>query len=207
MYKFNIYKKHHGIYWSNTIIIYSIVLPSLLILYLKNNILGFQKNFIDNLLFFCLTISLALGLFLKFSGFVKFKPLKGKLVGQLTLDSELISIESETYKLSEIQKIQIFNFDFYGLFKYTSRGSFEANLSKGIDNSIIITLISGQKVSCQFQQLDSDEMNNCRSELINYFVHDKINFLHLIDILKITDYNDIHQFKKELKISTTANSW
>ena len=198
MHKFDIFKKHKGIYWTNTLIIYCTLCIAGCLLYLKN-IFGFEKNLIDGFLLCSIFLVLFYGVIMKFYGLVSHEPLKGKLEGQLILEMDRISIENEIYNLNNIQKIEIFNSDYDGHFKYTSRGSFEANLSQGVGNIIIIKLINNEIKDCHFRQTYEDDINVAQKELINYHLKGKIHFLHLIDILKITDYDEIQKFKKELK--------
>ena len=198
MHKFDIFKKHKGIYWTNTLIIYCTLGITGSLLYLKS-IFGFEKNLIDEFLLYFIILVLVYGVIMKFYGLVSHEPLKGKLEGQLILEMNQISIEEEIYKLENIQKIEIFNSDYDGHFKYTSRGSFEANLSQGVGNIIIIKLLNNEIKDCHFRQTYNDDINVAKKELINYHLKGKIHFLHLIDILKITDYDEIQEFKKELK--------
>ena len=198
MNKFDIFKKHKGIYWTNTLIIYCTLGISGSLLYLKS-IFGFEKNLIDELLLYFIILVLVYGVIMKFYGLVSHEPLKGKLEGQLILEMNQISIEEDIYKLGNIQKIEIFNSDYDGHFKYTSRGSFEANLSQGVGNIIIIKLLNNEIKACHFRQTYNDDINVAKKELINYHLKGKIHFLHLIDILKITDYDEIQEFKKELQ--------
>ncbi|WP_140486841.1 hypothetical protein [Flavobacterium sp. GSA192] len=197
MKKFDIYKKHKGIYWNKTLIIYCILCICGSSLYLKKSF-GFENNFIDDFLFYSIILVLVYGVIIKFYGLVSYEALKGKLEGQLVLEMDRISIENQIYNLDDIQKIEIFNSDYDGQFKYTSRGSFEANLSQGIGNIILIKLTNNEVKDCRFRQVYSDEMYAAKKELVNYHKNGKIHFLHLIDILKITDYDEIQQFKKEI---------
>lgn len=197
MKKFDIYKKHKGIYWTKTLIIYCILCICGSLLYLKNSF-GFEKNFIDDFLFYSIILVLVYGVIIKFYGLVSYETLKGKLEGQLVLEMDRISIENQIYNLDDIQKIEIFNSDYDGQFKYTSKGSFEANLSQGIGNIILIKLTNNEVKDCRFRQVYSDDMCAAKKELVNYHKNGKIHFLHLIDILKITDYDEIQQFKKEI---------
>jgi hypothetical protein len=196
---FDIYKKREGFYWTNTMIVYSTLILSLIILYLKKEVFGFEKNFLDAIFVTTAIASLVYGLVMKLSGLARYEPLKGKLNELLKLELESVAIGSEVFFINDIKKIEINNFDYEGHFKYTSRGSFEANLSQGIGNSMIITLNSGEKKGCQFRQQYADDMCDAKSELINYYKKGKIHFLHLIDILKIADYDEIQEFKKEIQ--------
>lgn len=114
VHKFDIYKKHKGIYWTNTLIIYCTLFVSGSLLYAKT-ILGFEKNLIDEFLFYSIILVLAYGVIMKFYGLVNYEALKGKLERQLILEMDRISIENEIYNLDNIQKIEIFNSDYDGI--------------------------------------------------------------------------------------------
>src|SRR5690606_5674666 len=195
---FNIFKKKKGIYWTNTLIVYSILVPCLILFLMKKEI-GLEENNIDAILICLIIGSFAYGCIMKLSGLARYEPLKGKLDGLLILEMNKISIDNQIYNLEEIKKIEIFNYDYQARFKYTSRGSFEANLSRGVENEIVITLNSNVSEKCFFYQYNRDDMHIAKNQLINYHLKSKIHFLHLIDILGITDYNQIQLFKKEIQ--------
>ena len=197
--RFNVYKKQKKMYWTNTLIVYTIFFICVAIGYFKKNILGFEKRDVfENILIFIAICSLVYGLIMKLTGLARYEPLKGKMGGFLTLDLTKIIIEDEVYNISDIKKIEFDCGDYYGRFKYTSRGSFEANLSRGVDNTISLTLNSGKIISSNFELYNKNDLEKARLELINYYLENKIHFLKLIDYLGITDYDQIQEFKKTL---------
>ncbi|WLD23207.1 hypothetical protein NU10_10875 [Flavobacterium dauae] len=201
MITFDIFKKKKGIYWTNTLIVYSIAIPCLLVEFIKYIILDFEqkKNIFDDILFYIALGSLGYGLVMGVSGFVRHQPLKGKLEGSLILEDDKITIDHEAYRLDEIKKIKILNYDYYSKFNFPTRGSFEASLSRGVDNKFEIILNSGEIVSCAFCQFNRYDIVDAKKQLINYHLKGKIEFLHLIEILGISGFNQIKLFKKEIK--------
>ena len=196
---FEIYHKKEGFYWTTDRIVYSIIIPCIVLFFIKNHFWGSEGDLFDKIVSFSMIGAFFYGTVMKLSGFVRHQPLKGKLEGTLILEMDKISIDNQVYNLDEIKKIEISNGDYRGQFLYTSKGSFEANLSQGVNNKIYITLNSGEIISCAFLQFNRYDMADAKKQLINYHLKEKIHFLHLIDILGITDYNQIQLFKKEIQ--------
>lgn len=201
--RFNVYKKQKKMYWTNTLIVYTIFFICVAIGYFKKNILGFEKRDVfENILIFIAICSLVYGLIMKLTGLVRYEPLKGKMGGFLTLDLTKIIIEDEVYNISDIKKIEFDCGDYYGRFKYTPRWSFEANLSRGVDNTISLTLNSGKIISSNFELYNKNDLEKARLELINYYLENKIHFLKLIDYFR----NYRLQSNTRIQKNTTANS-
>ena len=61
-----------------------------------------------------------------------------------------------------------------------------------------ITLKNGNKIKENFLQTESDRLMNFKELLILYHQNGIISWLHLLDLLEITDYSEIQEFKKEV---------
>ena len=70
-------------------------------------------------------------------------------------------------------------------------------MSNGVDNTIKIYLTDKSKIEHNFQQKAENEIRNERSLLINYCKKGKLHYLSLLEILGITEYEEIQRFKKE----------
>lgn len=130
--------------------------------------------------------------------FFRTEHINGNLEGLLELKMDSINIKEKTFPLEKIDKIEILNTDIEGDFQ-TYKISFEPNFSNGTDNYIKLFLNSGENITFLFQQTKNEKINYNRKELINYYRKGKISWLALLDILEITDYNKIQNFKKSLK--------
>lgn len=68
-------------------------------------------------------------------------------------------------------------------------------VSEGVDNSVMFTLKNGEKIISNFQLTARYQMRDIREHLIHYHLAGKLDFLNLIAILGIKDYNAIQNFK------------
>ena len=152
---FEIYHKKEGFYWTNNRIVFFGFTFCFLLFIIKYHVLGLKENSIfDKVVGFSALGSFAYGIVMKIIGIVRYKPLRGKLEGLLILEMDKISIGNQVYNLDDIRTIKILNYDYYGRAEF-ERYSFEANLSRGVDNKFEITLNSGEIISCAFFQLFS----------------------------------------------------
>ena len=197
MITFNIFKKKKGIYWTRTLIFYTILVPSLAIFLVRKE-MDFDTNIIDDILICLIVGSLIYAFIVGSVGLVRYETIKGRLEGFMVLNLNTIHIDYKVYHLNDIKKIEIFNGDYKGSLNVRSSGSIEPVISQGVENEIIITMNSGEVEKHFFQLLNENDLSKAEKELINYHLKGKIHFLHLIDILNITDYNKIQQFKKEI---------
>ena len=199
MITFNIYKKQEKFYWTDTLIVWTTFIFCILVAYLRKIVLEHvEMDMIETSLILIAFGSLTYGFIMWFTGFIRDKPLKGIMEGILILDSNEIIIDNEIYNLIDIKKIEFDCWDYYGKFIGSSRHSFEASLSQGIDNTISLTLHSGKKITCNFELRNKYGIEAARSELILYHMKEKISFLRLIEYLKITDYKQRQELKNEI---------
>ena len=127
------------------------------------------------------------------------EPLKGTISGRIIFEKERIIVDNLPFLINEVEKISV-RFSDYKSLRKTYRG-FNGKLSNGIDNEIIIELPGGEIQVYFFQVEDRLGAEPIRDELINYHLSGKLHFLNLIELLNITDYNKIQQFKKEIGIT------
>lgn len=163
--------------------------------------LHFLSN--DKLLFlepFLIPYFIILGystLILNITSHYRLEPLKGKINGTLKISKDFIEVNSEKYKLEEIQHL-IFNIhDMVGNNKKLSGISFDGRLSNGVDNKLTIILKSKEKIEVNFLQTESNTLFK-REILIHYHNLGLITFMQLYDTLRL-GYEEIQELKKELK--------
>jgi hypothetical protein len=136
-------------------------------------------------------------IFYQIANFFRTEHINGVLDGILELKMDSINIKENNYLLEEINKIEIKYNDTLG--DYISyQISFNPLFSNGTDNYIKLTLKTGDKITCYFQQTKNEKINFNKNQLINYYKKNKISWLALLDVLEITDYNKIQEFKNTL---------
>lgn len=128
----------------------------------------------------------------------KCKRLGGIIDGILTFDFEEIKIDKLVVKLTDIKKIETSFHDYEGRKLGYSFYDFDGDLSNGVDNCLILHKNDGSQINTFFFQQIGNESKKIKKYLIHYHLQGKIHFLHLIDLLGITDYDEIQEFKKEI---------
>lgn len=143
-------------------------------------------------------IWLVYGIGLMISTFFRYEGEFGEFSGKLTLWNDRIQIDTNNYPLSEISKVDFSQaFDIRGMF-VNSVMEFTPHLSNGLDNVMVMKLKNGQKLKCNFQQTETDRLFHFKELLVHYNRIGILEWLQLLDLLKITDYDKIQEFKKEI---------
>ncbi|SFB31070.1 hypothetical protein SAMN05660845_2531 [Flavobacterium swingsii] len=203
MERFNIFIKSNKFNWT----INKIALLIFAILFVAFQInKNFENPIEDSIYKYIAVIGLAFyigGTLYKFSKIAKPEKLNGKLVGLLEFKLDSIIIDQEQYSIDEIEKISIVNTDFYGKGTGSSRG-FDSNLSNGVDNHLTLTLKDKRKVLCMFEIYYEQDIRKIDEILIGYYSLEKMDFNHLIKILKLKR-NEIEDFKKIYNIKATSH--
>lgn len=199
MYKFKIFTKVKKIYFTNNLIIYSILLIGFIPLWIRLYILkNDDLSYFEEILLLISVSSLIVGIIFKFFGISKYKTLKGIFDKDLVFENDKIIIGAEIYLIADIKKIELNSEDFVGALRYYNQSDFNGALSNGEKNILKLKLNNDDILEFNFQQNDKYEMQNIREQLIIYYTKGKFNFLNLIDALKITDYDEIQKFKQTL---------
>jgi hypothetical protein len=153
-------------------------------------------------------IGMIIGLIFKFKGITQIEPLRGKLDGYLVFEKESMNIDGKLYPLNEINKIKISNDDYSGKLIHTSKGNIGPALSNGTNNSIIIFLKSKETIYVLFELINSNDFQNIRPILIEYYLKGKIDFDEIKNLLGAKSSSEIRELKDEIaEISTTANGY
>ena len=107
-----------------------------------------------------------------------------------------MQIDEDSYKLSEIKKLDFIQADdIRGKF-VNSMLEFTPHLSNGLDNVLVIRLKNGQELKCNFQQTETHRLIRCKELLVQYHKKGILGWLQLLDLLEITEYDKIQEFKK-----------
>lgn len=201
--KYKILTKSKKFYWTINSRIYTILLFTLLPVFIKLNLFKNQNvTFFDKTLFVIGISTILFGFAIRLLRFNKYKTLKGELISELEFLEDKIIIGDKQYLLEDIQKIEINAFDFKGLIIY-SKGDLDGNLSNGVDNLLKIYLANQNKIEINFQQIVKNEIRNDQVNLISYCNQNKLHYLNLLQIMGINNYYEIQKFKKEKLINYT----
>lgn len=198
--KFALFKKSDKFYWSYNKIIYSILLICLGIILFKQKILNLEYNSFDKIFIWLTIFVFVCGLVLKFINSTKVEPMCGSLEGYLSFEKEFINVNEKIYLLEKIDKIQISNEDYLGKLVNISKGNFDPALSNGTNNFIIIFLESNETKKYQFELINSNDFQNVRTTLIEYYIKKKIDFWELASILGEKSTSEIAELTKEIEI-------
>jgi hypothetical protein len=198
MQRFNIYIKSKKFHWSNTLIIFTLILSLYIISLVKQNFFNQEKGSFDEIILKSMLGLLILGFILKTIGLKKPKAVNGEFSGFLEFYKDYIIIDQEKFKIDQIKSIEISNDDYYGkLDRYTGFGP---SLSNGTNNQILLRLNSGQGKSYNFEMYNEYDMEKVQEELFCYYSKGKIDFFELAKILKINSKTEIEEFRNQISL-------
>jgi len=109
--------------------------------------------------------------------------------------------------LDEIVKLDIHCEDYYGRQTRGIGMNFSPGLSQGVNNFIEFTGYNNLNRKVYFKQNVKSQYKDLSSFIIICVQKGKIPFLRGIELLGITDYNEIQEFKKTAYNSGFANFW
>ena len=198
MQKFEIFKKTDKFYWTKNRTIYSVFISSILIISVNQNFLHIQSELVTGIFGVCLAIFGFVALFWSIFGIEIPDSLKGNLEGFIVFKSDGIDIGNENYSINCLKNIHISNEDYYGKMIHRNKWDFNSTFSNGVDNYIKITLLSGENKIYNFQLLNSNDFQNNRKELIEYYKQGKITFENICKVLGEESKKEIEDFKIEL---------
>ncbi|MCF6129065.1 hypothetical protein L1S35_05220 [Flavobacterium sp. AS60] len=207
MQKFSIYKKPNKFYWSAEIITYSIIFFCFGVMLFKQKVLNIEENLIDKVFMWLVLSTFMFGVILKFYNIGRYEPIRGKFEGYLIFEKEKITVCEEIYPIEKIRTIKISNDDYSGKLVNTSKGNLGPALSNGTRNFIVIFFESGESKRYQFEQINGNDFQKVRQELISYYLNGKIEFDEVANVLGEKSRSEVAEFKTEIeKERTTANS-
>lgn len=131
------------------------------------------------------------------ANFFRFERVHGSFKGELVLYQNQIKIGSNSFEIKQITSVHFSGEDIKGQSTNTSL-RFRPLLSNGIDNKFTITLKNGNQVVGSFQQTKTERISTCKDLLCYYYQQGIINWLHLLQVLEISDYDEIQKLKSKL---------
>mgnify|MGYP003452828083 FL=1 len=183
--------------------LYPIIISCIIIYFIRAEMFKTDFSSFDKYLVIIMMTAFCIGILLQIFRFAKPDPLRGELNGFITFNMDEIIADDSVFKLNEINKIEITNDDYYGKGKGNSKGSFNSNLSNGVDNQLIITLKNGENKTYNYELYDPNDLQKVQDVLINYNLKDKLDFPNLINILGITKERALQEFKHKIHKSSS----
>ncbi|TPE43233.1 hypothetical protein [Pontibacter mangrovi] len=135
----------------------------------------------------------------------KYRPLKGKLEGDLVFDKDSIAVDKDTYLLKDISHIVIEGNDWLGAEKSHRSFSnyFENILSQGVDNTATINLLDGRIVKTKFQKLCACELKEVEDVFLHYYLNNKITSTQIAENLCLS-VEERERILKRMKLQQIA---
>ena len=200
MNKFSLFIKVKKIYISRSLMINTLCLIFISPLIFKTIFLK-RTNLFDleivMAVFACVLVFI--GVITKLYGQFNYEILKGQISGFIEFHNEKIVINNKIYEVGEIKKIEIYNGDYKGKWKSKLKTNYNNALSNGVDNLVrIIMEDEKENIDVNFLQNENFELRKVENQLVYYHKLGKIHWLHLLDILNITDYDEIQKFKNSI---------
>jgi hypothetical protein len=197
---YKVLNKSKNFYPTPNNVIWTILISCFVIEIIKHFFFGWDENsfnVFDGILFFILFLSITSGFIIPLIKRNKYETLQGELSGNLEFLANKIIINETDYYISDITKIQILGgIDYKGRESmFNIQGNFDCYRSNGTDNTLILFL-NEKQIKINFLQEFKNQIINDKDIFINYCNLGKLNYLNLLDILQINDYQKIQTFKK-----------
>lgn len=185
-------------YPSRTFIIYSTVALLLFLSFILQE-LGFDHNtaVYDSFIYLALFCFIC-GMIIKLFSLGRYKPLYGKLVGEMNFEKDSIRIQEEIIPISRIAKLEFKGSDWLGLYE-NNRYSFENGLSNGTKNWLVVYLIDSSQRRIRFQKLEACQLVRFEEVLLDYYLNEKISYLQMVDYLCLEtpeEWNNLKRMRK-----------
>ncbi|WP_299823923.1 hypothetical protein [uncultured Pontibacter sp.] len=190
-------------YPSRTFIIYSTVVLLLFLSFILQEF-GFDHNtaIFDGVVYLALFCFIC-GMVIKLFSLGKYKPLYGKLSGEIHFLKDSIRIQEEIIPIDKVEKIEFKGSDWLGLFE-PNRFSLENGLSNGTKNWLIVYLNDSSQRKIRFQKFEACQLALFQEVLLEYYVNGKISYLQMVDNLCLETPEEWNRLKS-LKKRTTTN--
>jgi len=156
-----------------------------------------QNNSLNEFKYFYLLISGLTSVCWIIIGFWIYKPLNGELKGYIEFNSGSFTIDEETFYLDDIRRFDMYGDDYYGRQTRQTALEFSPGLSQGVSNFFEFTDASNCMRKIYFKQTIKDQYRGLTSFFIAGIQTGKISFLRGIELLGLTDYYEIQEFKKK----------
>ncbi|MDD2982912.1 MAG: hypothetical protein PHQ74_05955 [Crocinitomicaceae bacterium] len=179
---------------THDLVVWSLFIISFAVFYFSDRYLG--EGLMKDIGKIGLYISLFLFAFFTIFRAFLYKIIHGKIGGALIFRKNEIVVGDETYSMSQIKKIELHFDDYHG--KLETGKSLNPARSVGIENTVFLTFIDGERRPIHFQIYHKGEFDKMHALIKAYYLQNKIHFLKLIEYLGISDYDEIQEFKKSL---------
>lgn len=192
-------------YPSRTFIIYSTIVSLLFLSFILQEF-GFDHNTVifDRIVYLALFCFIG-GMTLKLVSIGKYKPLYGKLDGEINFLKDRIRIQEEIISIDRVEKLEFKGTDWLGLYEY-SRVSLENGLSNGTKNWLIVYLIDSSQRRIRFQKFEACQLVRFKEVLLEYYINGKISYLQMVDNLCLETPEEWNSLKNMKKRTTTNNT-
>lgn len=128
-----------------------------------------------------------------------YQPLHGDLDGVLYFGRDRIMVNEKVFILEDLTKISFNILDYKGRRVSSNGVELDGGYSQGVNNSLALyTKIASQPEVFYFQLQQKHDIREISDLLISYHLAGKLHFLQLIDLLGITQYDRIQDFKKTI---------
>lgn len=194
--EYNILVKKKKIYFTPNNIVFSLILICSIPTGIKYFVFKNSNYQIwDTSLVYIMVITLFGGFF--YSIFISngYRTLKGILEGKLQFLPDEIIINDKIFNIQEIKKIEISSYDYLGKPAWFDN-NLDGNKSNGTRNFLNLSLNDGKIIKTYFQQLHQNDILAEKEIFIKYSNEGKMHYLNLLDVLNLTDFKEIQEFKK-----------
>lgn len=128
----------------------------------------------------------------------KVRPYHGRLEGWIYFSNNGLKINDEEIDINNLTKLDFEFGSYYSEFIHHTTAIIHPWRENGTNNFLKLNYIDGTKRSIQFQRMYEDQQKYLKPFLEYLYAMNLISFLRLIDILGITEYEKIQDYKKEL---------
>jgi hypothetical protein len=139
-----------------------------------------------------------------FVGISTYESLKGTINGQIQFSTTSFTIENETIQLNTITRLDIHVIDYFGRQTRGSGFNCSPGLSQGVNNYIEFTDASLATRRIYFKQRVKNEYKELYPFYVSAIKAGKISFLRGIELLEITEYEEIKEFKRKMTVNGLA---
>ena len=143
-----------------------------------------------------LICAVMLSIYWLIGGLWTYKSLEGSFNGTLVFEEDAFQVNMELIKLEDISAINIFGGDYYG---QRTRGvviNFDPSLSQGVNNYIEFTDLEKLVRRIYFKQTENDQFRELKTFIINCTKLNRLSVIRATELLGITNYEDIQEFKQ-----------
>ncbi|KAA3652514.1 MAG: hypothetical protein DWP98_01070 [Bacteroidetes bacterium] len=129
----------------------------------------------------------------------KIRPYHGRLEGWIYFNDNGLKINNEEIDLKDLTKLDFEFGSYYSEFIHHNTPIIEPWRENGTNNFLKLNYIDGTTRSIQFQRMYEDQQKYLKPFLEYSFNMNLMSFLRLTDLLGITKYEEIQDYKKKIE--------